>query len=90
MGIERFAEGERNDPDGSLRAKYAASTGEPPGAGPDAGEGGKAASIAAEPPPSRMCKCGRGPWRPGQRNCVQCNREANGKYRLSLEAFPKL
>ncbi len=32
-----------------------------------------------------MCKCGRGPWRPGQRNCVHCNRDANRKYRESLK-----
>jgi hypothetical protein len=32
-----------------------------------------------------VCKCGRAPWRPGQRNCVFCNREANRKYRESLK-----
>ncbi len=32
----------------------------------------------------KMCKCGRGPWRKGQRNCIYCNREANAKYRESL------
>lgn len=33
-----------------------------------------------------MCKCGRGPWRAGQRNCTACNREANTKYRQTLRA----
>jgi hypothetical protein len=46
--------------------------------------GGELGSIPSEPPPHR-CKCGRGPWRKGQRNCVLCNREANGKYRKSLK-----
>ena len=40
------------------------------------------APITAEPP---LCKCGRGPWRKGQRNCLACNREANAKYRVSLK-----
>lgn len=46
--------------------------------------GGELGSIPCEPPLLRMCKCGRGPWRKGQRNCVHCNREANCKYRKSL------
>ena len=33
----------------------------------------------------RPCKCGRGPCRKGQRNCLACNREANRKYRMSLK-----
>lgn len=33
-----------------------------------------------------QCKCARGPWRPKQRNCILCNREANKKYRDSLQA----
>ena len=33
----------------------------------------------------KMCKCGRGPWRSGQRNCIYCNREANAAYRNSLK-----
>ncbi len=45
--------------------------------------GGEPGSIPGEPPP-HMCKCGRGPWRKGQRNCVRCNREANTRYRQSL------
>ena len=32
-----------------------------------------------------LCKCGRGPWRKGQRNCLACNREANSRYRKSLK-----
>lgn len=47
--------------------------------------GGEAGSIPAELPPLHMCKCGRGPWRKGQRNCALCNREGNRKYRLSLK-----
>lgn len=35
---------------------------------------------------SHLCKCGRAPWRRGQRNCVFCNREANRKYRESLKS----
>ena len=46
-------------------------------------QGGEPVSITAEPP-RPLCKCGRGPWRKGQRNCHVCNREANKKYRLSL------
>ncbi len=34
---------------------------------------------------ARLCKCGRGPWRKGQRNCLTCNREANKRYRESLK-----
>jgi hypothetical protein len=45
-------------------------------------QGGEAVSITAELP---LCKCGRGPWRKGQRNCLTCNREANKKYRVSLK-----
>lgn len=33
----------------------------------------------------RLCKCGRAPWRKGQRNCIVCNREANRRYRDSLK-----
>jgi hypothetical protein len=33
----------------------------------------------------RLCKCGRAPHLPGQRNCLVCNREANRKYRISLK-----
>jgi hypothetical protein len=36
-------------------------------------------------PAPRLCKCGRAPWRQGQRNCVHCNRDANRKYRESLK-----
>jgi hypothetical protein len=32
-----------------------------------------------------LCKCGRAPHRPGQRNCHFCNRDANRKYRQSLK-----
>jgi hypothetical protein len=42
------------------------------------------APIAA-PAPIKMCKCGRGPWRKAQRNCLVCNREANTRYRESLK-----
>jgi hypothetical protein len=45
----------------------------------DAGEG---SPVETAP---RPCKCGRGPWRPGQRNCLTCNREANKRYRQSLK-----
>jgi hypothetical protein len=37
----------------------------------------------------RLCKCGRAPWRKGQRNCVLCNREANRKYRESLRTMTR-
>ena len=64
---------------GPIRAKCAASTSEPPdGVETRGDQGGKTASKAVEPP---LCKCGRGPWRKGQRNCHVCNREANAKYR---------
>jgi hypothetical protein len=43
--------------------------------------GGAVPQVALTP---RQCKCGRGPWRKGQRNCVFCNREANARYRESL------
>jgi hypothetical protein len=33
----------------------------------------------------RLCRCGRAPWRKGQRNCGICNREANRRYRESLK-----
>jgi hypothetical protein len=36
-------------------------------------------------PALRLCKCGRAPWRKGQRNCAFCNREANKRYRDSLK-----
>jgi hypothetical protein len=56
-----------------------------------ASEAEKAADTAApaeahgcsEPAPP-ICRCGRGPWRKGQRNCLTCNREANKRYRESL------
>lgn len=44
-----------------------------------------AADAAPDQPAPHMCKCGRAPWRKGQRNCVLCNREANRKYRESLK-----
>lgn len=49
---------------------------------PRAEQGGSGVSITPELP---LCKCGRGPWRKGQRNCQACNREANRKYRISLK-----
>jgi hypothetical protein len=47
------------------------------------------ADAAPDQPAPHMCKCGRAPWRKGQRNCVACNREANRKYRESLKRFEK-
>lgn len=35
--------------------------------------------------PQPLCKCGRGPCRKNQRNCLDCNREANAKYRAELK-----
>jgi hypothetical protein len=32
-----------------------------------------------------LCRCGRAPRRPRQRNCRFCNREANRKYRAALK-----
>jgi len=32
-----------------------------------------------------LCRCGRAPHRPRQRNCRYCNREANRKYRAALK-----
>jgi hypothetical protein len=43
-------------------------------------------NASPDPAATRLCKCGRGPWRPGQRNCLICNREANNRYRKSLQA----
>jgi hypothetical protein len=34
-----------------------------------------------------LCKCGRGPWRPGQKNCRACNREAGRAFRKRIEAL---
>lgn len=34
----------------------------------------------------RMCKCGRGPWRKNQRNCIHCHRDAQKKHKASLKA----
>ena len=45
----------------------------------------ESAADAAPDQPVHVCKCGRAPWRKGQRNCVLCNREANRKYRESLK-----
>jgi len=59
-------------------------------AGRVAGHAGEAITTAcsgkgAKDAAPHMCKCGRAPWRVGQRNCVLCNREANRKYRESLK-----
>jgi hypothetical protein len=43
------------------------------------------AATQDEAAPQRLCKCGRAPWRKGQRNCGICNREANKRYRESLK-----
>ena len=50
---------------------------------PFADEAGPSAPEIAITP--HMCRCGRAPWRPGQRNCLFCNREANKRYRESLK-----
>jgi hypothetical protein len=34
---------------------------------------------------SRLCRCGRAPKRPSQRNCRLCHAEANRRYRASLK-----
>jgi hypothetical protein len=34
---------------------------------------------------SCLCRCGRAPWRPGQRNCHLCHAEANRRYRASVK-----
>lgn len=31
-----------------------------------------------------MCKCGRAPWRKGQKNCHFCNLEAGRKFKAEL------
>lgn len=51
-------------------------------AGKFVGENGEGAEAPCQ---GHLCKCGRAPWRKGQRNCVFCNREANAKYRESLK-----
>ena len=33
----------------------------------------------------KMCRCGRGEKRKGQRNCHLCHAEANRRYRASLK-----
>lgn len=33
----------------------------------------------------KLCRCGRGVRRKGQRNCHLCHAEANRKYRASLK-----
>jgi hypothetical protein len=32
-----------------------------------------------------LCRCGRAPKRPSQRNCRLCHAEANRRYRASLK-----
>jgi len=34
---------------------------------------------------SCLCRCGRAPRRPGQRNCHLCHAEANRRYRASVK-----
>lgn len=48
----------------------------------DAGKAGEGEADAAAP---RLCRCGRGPKRPSQRNCRLCHTEANRRYRASLK-----
>jgi len=36
-------------------------------------------------PVSRLCRCGRGEKRKGQRNCHLCHAEANRRYRASVK-----
>jgi len=48
----------------------------------DAGKANEADTDAAG---SHLCRCGRAPKRPSQRNCRLCHAEANRRYRASLK-----